>query len=376
MDSSASKQNFLAVAIANLRTRPRGNVPSLDILRTIAILLVLSVHAGNHFYCFLAALPFVYGGWTGVDLFFILSGYLIGGQLWKELMATGTVQVGRFILRRGFRIWPLYYSVLLFTFIMALVRSQGLHSFGTDLFFLSNYVGHTNVGGSWSLSTEEQFYIAFPLILWAGSRLVPYKRLAWVPIAWLIALPVIRAVLFHRHGAVDGSPIHTHSDGLAIGLLIAWLAVFYPERMKTPFWKNALMLVSVVVVALCLRGKTIRPVFEYSSLALLFGSCALFLLRLANPPAWFGWPVFYVISRLSYGIYLNHFFVLEYMRMPIQNRFGSGTAGFLACWFIALFVSGAIAFITFAAIELPFLRLRESYVSKRVQTPVPAKSLA
>src|ERR1700733_7943814 len=102
-NSSASKQNFLAAAITNLRDRPRGNVPSLDILRSAAILLVLSVHVGGSFNCFLTPLPFVVGGWPGVDLFFILSGYLIGGQLWKELKATGTVQVGRFILRRGFR---------------------------------------------------------------------------------------------------------------------------------------------------------------------------------------------------------------------------------------------------------------------------------
>ena len=79
---SAPRQNFLSAAIADLRRRPRGNVPSLDILRSAAILLVFSGHVGGDFSGLrIVKLPFIFWGWTGVDLFFILSGYLIGGQL-------------------------------------------------------------------------------------------------------------------------------------------------------------------------------------------------------------------------------------------------------------------------------------------------------
>src|SRR5262245_20703739 len=94
---------------------PRNAVPALDALRTCAVLFVVVGHAAaaytssagreNAF----AHLPWVRNGWIGVDLFFVLSGYLIGNQLWKELLSTHGIDFPRFFLRRSFRIWPLYY---------------------------------------------------------------------------------------------------------------------------------------------------------------------------------------------------------------------------------------------------------------------------
>src|SRR6185295_10684233 len=105
-----SAWNMLRTAAEDLRHRPGANVASLDVLRSLAILLVFSNHTDRAFATvdWIGNLPFVNWGWTGVDLFFVLSGYLIGSQLWKELRKSGRIQVGRFILRRGFRIWPLY----------------------------------------------------------------------------------------------------------------------------------------------------------------------------------------------------------------------------------------------------------------------------
>lgn len=370
---SAPKPNFLGAALLDLSRRPRGNVPCLDILRSAAILLVFSAHVSGFFSesPSLSRLPFVYWGWTGVDLFFILSGYLIGGQLWKELSRTGTVQVSRFILRRGFRIWPLYYTILLIALVSVLMRGQSHNGFITDFFFLSNYVDRTNVGGSWSLAIEEQFYIAFPLALWLGSRFFSPQRLIFIPIGWLIALPVIRAVIFHFKGVIDGSPFHTHSDGLALGLIIAWIAAFYPRRMKTPLMENALTLIGIVILALILRNGFSRHVFGYSSLALIYGGLALFLLRLQSPPGWFRWSWFYVISRLSYGIYLNHFFVLDHLPQILKPYIGGGATGFVLCWTVGFLVSATVAFVTFASVELPFLRIRESFLSKGAPNPSP-----
>ncbi|MGH9519122.1 MAG: acyltransferase family protein [Terriglobales bacterium] len=96
---------YLRAALHDLNLPAPGNVPGLDALRTMAILLVVMVHTqesvGSH-------IPFVGAGWTGVDLFFVLSGYLIGRQLWKEAQ-TGRIRIGRFLLRRGLRMWPLYF---------------------------------------------------------------------------------------------------------------------------------------------------------------------------------------------------------------------------------------------------------------------------
>ena len=81
---------FFRGAVHDLRIRPRGNVPALDVLRSLAILLVFTAHYGAAFQAVprVQALPIFNWGWTGVDLFFVLSGFLIGGQLWKEVSRT------------------------------------------------------------------------------------------------------------------------------------------------------------------------------------------------------------------------------------------------------------------------------------------------
>jgi peptidoglycan/LPS O-acetylase OafA/YrhL len=101
-------------SVSELLHPPASQIPFLDGLRSIAILLVISDHLSAKFVAaygpnLYSRLPFVANGWIGVDLFFVLSGFFIGGQLWKERRDSGSVAVGRFILRRGFRIWPLYF---------------------------------------------------------------------------------------------------------------------------------------------------------------------------------------------------------------------------------------------------------------------------
>ena len=222
-----------------LSRRPSGNVPCLDALGQFlaAILLVFSGHLGEFFDASfgIQKLPFIYFGWSGVDLFFVLSGYLIGGQLWKELNRTGSVDVGRFILRRGFRIWPFYFGFILCSMIYATTRGRSLNGFQVDICCVSNYF-RNRVSGGWSLSTEEQFYILLPAVL-VGSRLLSSCKLIVVPIVWTMTLPLLRwlvtrnapqseiATLIYR-------PFHTHSDGLAIGLMVAWIAIICPSTMK------------------------------------------------------------------------------------------------------------------------------------------------
>src|SRR6186713_1998961 len=97
-----------------LVTPPRGTIHGLDVLRSLAVVLVLSGHvavdyADRHGSFLLEKFPLFTFGWTGVDLFFVLSGYLIGKQLWRELQRSDTLDVPAFLVRRGLRIWPLYF---------------------------------------------------------------------------------------------------------------------------------------------------------------------------------------------------------------------------------------------------------------------------
>src|SRR5208283_1608063 len=129
--------------------------------------------------------------WSGVDLFFVLSGFLIGGQLWKELNRTGDIHIGRFILRRGLRIWPFYYFFILVVGSVTLAQGKPISGFLADIFCVSNYF-HNKISGGWSLSTEEQFYIMFPVLLYLGSRVIPRQKLILFPIFWLLVLPLVR----------------------------------------------------------------------------------------------------------------------------------------------------------------------------------------
>src|SRR5512140_1412021 len=112
---------LISEAIHDLWQPSKSQVPYLDGLRALAILLVINGHIAAEFSSvhgpnLYSRVPFVVHGWIGVDLFFVLSGFFIGGQLWKELRERGSISFPRFIIRRGLRIWPLYF----FTFLCVL----------------------------------------------------------------------------------------------------------------------------------------------------------------------------------------------------------------------------------------------------------------
>src|SRR5947208_2818681 len=100
-------ETFVTAPLRDLACPPEGRIPALDALRALAVLLVIAGHTrasylefGGHESLFTRS-PVVRAGWVGADLFYVLSGYLIGRQLWRELARRGTVALGRFVLRRG-----------------------------------------------------------------------------------------------------------------------------------------------------------------------------------------------------------------------------------------------------------------------------------
>jgi hypothetical protein len=128
-------RRYVTESLKELWIRPPHQVPALDGLRALAILLVVCAHFYGNFWSShvreelpgMSNLPMFLWGWTGVDLFFVLSGYLIGKQLWRERITTGSIRFWPFILRRGMRIWPLFYFMLLFyTLVPSEVQRLGL----------------------------------------------------------------------------------------------------------------------------------------------------------------------------------------------------------------------------------------------------------
>ncbi|MBZ5603454.1 MAG: acyltransferase [Acidobacteriia bacterium] len=352
----------------DLRERPPENLPGLDVLRSIAVLLVFTTHFGNEFGAIpkVAELPPFDLGWSGVDLFFVLSGLLIGTQLWKELRKTGGIRIGRFLLRRGLRIWPLYFSfVALVTVIVAHERGT-LRSVLPDAVFLSNYLGG-QIGGGWSLSTEEQFYILAPVSI-ALIAAFSARRCMWMLPVAMFLFPLGARVIHVQLTTSQGHalrdemyfPIHTHSEGLAIGMLLAWVTVFHPDWL-TP--KRSAIAAAAMVVVGAIVYQTNHILFSFTALALIYGAAVLLCMILRTNLGLLNWRGFYLISRLSYGIYLNHFRLMPALHAVLGGwRERQGEAAFWACYLICFAVSMAVAWITFHLIEWPFLRIRSQWL--------------
>jgi peptidoglycan/LPS O-acetylase OafA/YrhL len=366
-------------SIKELLHPPAGQIPFLDGLRTVAILLVMDGHLSAKFVEAFgpnryARIPIVANGWIGVDLFFILSGFLIGGQLWKEIDRTGKVAVGRFILRRGFRIWPLYFFTFVCVLLGSLAFGQNLAAKGygwSDLVFLTNYSSHGIVEGSWSLCTEEQFYIAVPIILFffasRTSKLRNYRPWIW---ALLLSIPALRAVIwvgstghFFAHDPILFGRIYyasiTHCDGLIMGMLLSnwWVSKEQPRSKILSPW-IILLAACVLTVSLYMVQK---EVFDFTALALSFG--ALTWLGLQRRFTIFNPRPFYWISRLSFGMYLNHEYLCPWIVRSVLPRFFStaqSPALATATGFgVLILLSAAISVVTFCLVEHPFLQMRK-----------------
>src|SRR5215831_13359527 len=215
------------------RTAMKMRNPQLDVLRGIAVIAVVGHHSA--FY----PLWFRVGGF-GVDLFFVLSGFLISGLLFAEFKSNESISFGRFFLRRGFKIYPAYFfflsSFLPFTF-----RNLRWSDFVFMQSYFPGFWGH-----GWTLSVEEHFYLALPLILIASYKLFPKLQFSWIP----YALPLIMAFCLAMRIAAGPNatdlqalnPTHVRMDTLFAGVTLGWLYHFRRERFAALGGYSALVL--------------------------------------------------------------------------------------------------------------------------------------
>jgi len=371
----------ISSAFRDLANPPSQTIAGLDALRSLAILLVFSDHYFFNYsritqsHLSLGAFPLFTFGWTGVDLFFVLSGYLIGAALLSELKRSSTIDMPRFLLRRGLRIWPYYFFFILAMWL--LINPTPISNYFPDLFFYSNYI-EGYVPGGWSLSTEEQFYIAIPIVLLLSVRFLNISR-QWTILALaVVLLPLARAITVaklgpHSHEGMPRfiiyTPFHTHADGLVAGLIIAWFSVVYPASVAgKSFLENCKVPLLLVAAGILLRHAS-QDLFAFTALAAIYGGCALFAIRDRSILSkLFSSRLFYWISRLSYAIYLNHLIVL-YKVCPAMLRAANPEhfvyLKFALCYVALFAMSMAIALVTFVLVESPFLQLRERLLAKR-----------
>ncbi len=357
-------------------------IPELDGLRGLAVLLVLGRHAGREYANHLPGdaptwLHPLLNGWMGVDLFFVLSGFLIGTNVLRLLAdlskATSSVFVhgGRYLARRGLRIVPAYYTVLLLV-AAGLVpfyhyNRTGIGvSLGYHLLFLQDYLPSNIVIAFWSLGVEEKFYLTVPFVLLAIRRL-PERFWTAAALSVSLASPLLRWLTWRQHPEIHTygaffdhlrSPFHLAADGLAVGLAIAiWRG--RGGELGGRARAGVLVASSLVLAALLAQPFLLHPVTLYnvvplfSVLALAFG--AIVLATVSGPT--FASPLLASaplrrVGDLSYALYLVHMLFLT-LAWSV-----AGDDGFFAFLGTFLAMSTVAAVALHVLVERPFLRLK------------------
>lgn len=308
----------------------RNNVPELDGLRGLAILLVLATHTARFTEWTSAARI----GWIGVDLFFVLSGFLITGILLESREHPHYFR--NFYLRRALRIAPLYYAVIVFVFFIGPLLPEALqlaeYRFDPSvyrlpyyLFYLQNLLLHDlgpfPLAVTWSLAIEEHFYLLWPLAV----RWCPRRRLPHFLAAILIGSPLFRWMAVHQYSATPFF-IFTFTlcrlDGLAWGALLAvWLRSRSSGDPRFR-WLHVPGSAAGTVVILRLwwgaeatdADKAAEMVWAYSLLALGFAAVMIWTYwnRGRAMTGLLRFPPLTYTGKISYGLYLLHPLVFSY----------------------------------------------------------------
>ncbi len=366
-------------------------IVGLDVFRAVAILFVLLSHSIG----FLGVRhPFRVGyflGFLGVELFFVLSGFLIGSILMKILYhANGYLRladVRAFWIRRWFRTLPAYYLVLMVWICLRLVldfKSDQASVLGLHIvryfFFVQNAVTpHPEFfNEAWSLAVEEWFYLLFPLVLLLHGRIVRHRQngggILLIISAFIIFTALVRfSVVWLENpewntGVRRMMPLRL--DSIGIGILFAWFCYFFPiawRRHRIALALTGLVLCGMSTMWLSTdvldRDNTAgASFFSKTGLFTLFSISFGLWLPLAQSvrtlPKWMARPVVFV-SLISYSLYLTHGMILATCaKLPLSDL-GIFSVGWLLCFLVAHFF--------YTIYEHPMTKLRDRVTKKATE---------
>ena len=340
----------------------------LDFIRGIALLLVMAFHYGGHNLLFPGprARQLQNAGWTGVDLFFVLSGFLVGGLLMREWKSTGAVDAWRFLKRRAFKIWPSYYLLIL---TAAVLHVRPLRSFfWQNLFNVQNYIPST-LSHTWSLAVEEHFYLgAAALIgLWAARRWNPRALMALCLVV-CVAVEIARAYESLHHRAYY-EYTHMRMDALLLGVTLAALERFEPAVFH---WLREQRVLLGAVVAIAVARVCYDPTIDTSGSIITIADygCAAALLLLSRPGTKPRGVLYRAVARIgifSYGIYLWHLSVLRPVDWAVAHAPRSLAPSVST---VLPYMAAAVLGVAMTKlVELPALRLRERLVPPKTPEP-------
>ncbi|GGA84410.1 acyltransferase [Neiella marina] len=332
-----------------------GRIYYLDVLRALAIMLVFTAHTVSSFGKAPDLVPLGFGG-SGVDLFFMLSGWLIGSQLFAEQKKFGNIDVKRFWARRWMRTLPAYFFVLSFTLVQLYATKDSVPNPLPFFVFLQNYNHLNYFTVSWSLCVEEQFYLVIaPLLLYLG-RLHRHYQTAVLVI--LLLLPsLFRALGWYTHY----EQTHVRWDCCLIGVLLAQCYFQYPTLwQKAKKYATPLLIISVIAYISCFVFRWFPPSPSYSDpsfllLGVIFAGMVFFAVTTQVHHKPIGYGVVMLISTRSYSMYLLHPEALALMR-----RVGDDLP-FVVYYGIALAITLVISEFLYRWVEIPFINMRSNY---------------
>lgn len=342
---------MLAFSTENVKN---NRIKALDLLRGLAVLLVIFRHWN--------VLPLLSNlGWLGVDLFFVISGFLISNLLFSELDKNGRIDLFRFFIRRGLKIYPLFLLLLILTLYATVLYSTGasFKPFLFELFFLQNYAGGLYVH-TWSLAVEEHFYV---LLLICFSLFISKNKNNVLPMCiFFMAIPLLLRI----YNCLNGNHqnhfyTHTRIDSLFAGVLFCYGWRYYRQKMLS-FRQKAGLILPLFSCLILFSFGFINPesyLVQGPGFTVIAFACAgLLLYGLGSPQTGngtykiMGWIGFY-----SYAIYLAH--------IPVKillEHFGivetTDRSNYL--YFITYALSSILAGVVFSElVEQPVLRWRD-----------------
>lgn len=355
--------------MSNLISPSSRHIAGLDGLRGIAILSVLVYHLFVYF--FTDYLPLVAGGFLGVDLFFVLSGFLITWLGLQEFGARQTLHIGKFYLRRVLRLIP---ALLVFLAAMALIFAvtgelQGSgRFFASVLFYFHNWMVYFTLqtpeafGHLWSLSIEEQFYIFWPLILLVCMRFLKPGIVICLLLLTISMVATLRFWLWFELESWLQLYLRTdlRIDGFCAGALTAYLW----RHNQFGALLSGRTVRAGVLFAYCLLVFLLdaRQAFYYQfGILILNGLAMIWILSCFDKESlqtsYLQWPWLRYLGTRSYGMYLWHFPMFLYLSQWLEALPTLLTA------LMAVAATLVITELSFRFVELPFNQLRKTKAS-------------
>jgi peptidoglycan/LPS O-acetylase OafA/YrhL len=316
------------------------------------------------------------GGWVGVDLFFVLSGFLVSGLLFREQEKYSKLDLKRFLIRRGFKIYPPFWLLIAITTLVGFFCHQDvpLRALASELLFVQNY-GPAMWNHTWSLAVEEHFYLLLAIGTFALANRSSVDPFRMVPFAFLgvATLCLLLRIINATHASFDYPthlyPSHLRLDALLFGVALSYYFHRFPLKFLSFAQRFRFLLLAVGVLSLFpafwFPLASTRFIYTYGLTLFYFGSGCLLVaaLGLPAPRSRFGNAIAYTGSH-SYSLYLWHMPValwgiaLVAKLLPRHYNWG------IYCF---VYLAGSIAFgiVMAVLIEFPILHLRDHLFPSR-----------